>query len=263
MPSIRIRPHSSAPDESRGMPTIGLTPSPVHGTSQGLNAYLAKPTRQGPWAGAVLVHEIFGLDDAMREHADRLAGAGYLTIAPDLFTEGGPRRCLRATFASLRTGEGRAYRDIEAARQWLVAQDACTGRVGVIGFCMGGGFALMTAAGSGFSASSVNYGALPADPDAALAEACPIVASYGARDRSLKGAAAELESVLTRHGVPHDVKEYAAAGHLFLNDAPVGPRWLQPVFRVMLHAEPEPASAGDAWERIESFFAAHLSEQDG
>ena len=83
----------------------------------------------------------------MRRQTDRMASAGYLAILPDLYSQGGRRRCLRATFTALRSGEGRAYRDIEAARSWLLAQEDCTGKVGVIGFCMGGAFALMAASG--------------------------------------------------------------------------------------------------------------------
>ena len=229
----------------------------VGGTSQELTAYVASPTTSGPWPGVVVVHEAFGVDDVMRRQADRLAAAGYLAVLPDLFSDGGSRRCLKATFTALHTGEGTAFRDIEAARAWVVAQPECTGRVGVIGFCMGGAIALMVAAGHGFAVSVVNYGLLPSDPDDALAGACPIVASYGGRDRPLKGSAAKLGAALERQGVPHDIKEYPKAGHSFLNDGPVGPGWLRPVMRVF-NIGPEPESAKAAWVRIEGYLAAHL-----
>ena len=129
----------------------------------------------GPGRGSSMVHEVWGVDDVARRQADRLAAAGYLTVLPDLFSAGGALRCLKATFGALKAQRGRAFQDIEAARTWLTEQPDCTGRVGVIGFCMGGGFALL-AATRGFDASSVNYGMLPDEPDVALAGACPVVA---------------------------------------------------------------------------------------
>lgn len=225
----------------------------VEGMSKGLHGVIAHPTGSGPWPGVVVVHEAFGVTDVMRRQVERLAEAGYLAVMPDLFTEGGPRRCLGATFRALQAGEGRAFADIEATRRQLAARPDCTGKIGVIGFCMGGGFALVTAA-KGFDVSSVNYGSLPRDLDAAIVGACPIVASYGGRDRSLRGAAAKLDAAADRVGIRHDVKEYAAAGHAFLNDGPSGPLWTRPLTALIMGAGPEPSSAADAWQRIETFF---------
>ncbi len=220
-----------------------------------LSAYLAvPPVGQGPFPGVVVVHEAFGLTDDTRQQADRLAAAGYLAVAPDLFTAGGALRCLRSTFSALVSGEGAAYGDLEAARTLLAGRPDCTGRVGVIGFCMGGGFALMTAA-RGFDASAPNYGQLPKDPREVLRGACPVVASYGARDRGLRGAAATLEEVLTDVGVEHDVKEYAEAGHSFLNRHNAGPFGVLEKVAGLDYHHP---SAEDAWTRILRFFDAHL-----
>jgi len=226
------------------------------GGSRPLGGVLMKPSGPGPWPGVVMIHEGFGLDEVMRRQAERLAEAGYLTLAVNLYSAGGTLRCLVATMRSMLSGRGRAFADIEAARAWLVESPECTGKVGVIGFCIGGGFALLTAS-SGFDAAAANYGQLPRDLDAVLAGACPIVGSYGGSDRTLRGAAAKLEAALTAAGVVHDVKEYPAAGHAFLNDAENGPRPLRPLFRVA-GMGPEPASAVDAWARIETFFDTHL-----
>ena len=232
----------------------------VPGTSHRLRGYLARPSTPGPWPGVVVLHEVWGQDDVARRQADRLAAAGYLALLPDLYSDGGGLRCLKATFAALKAQRGRAFQDIEASRAWLADQVDCTGRVGVIGFCMGGGFALLAAA-RGFDASSVNYGMLPDNPDSALEGACPIVGSYGARDRGLKGASAALGATLSWLGVEHDVKEYPTANHSFLNDAPNGPLVLRPLLKVA-GIGPDPVAAADAWQRIESFFARHLRGQD-
>ena len=82
--------------------------------------------------------------------------------------------------------------------------------------------------------------------------------SYGGRDRSLRGAAGRLDAALDKAGVTHDVQEYPAAGHAFLNDSEIGPRALRPLLRVA-GMVPEPESAKDAWDRIGQFFATHLS----
>jgi carboxymethylenebutenolidase len=227
------------------------------GGSRPLRGYLASPAGTGPWPAVVMIHEIFGLDDVMRGHADRLAGYGYLTLAVDLFSAGSNARCLVTTMTTLIRGHGHAFADIGAARDYLAASDNCTGKIGVLGFCMGGGFALLSA-GDGYEAAAVNYGQLPRHLDEAVAGACPIVASYGGRDRSLRGAAGRLDAALEKAGVIHDVKEYPAASHAFLNDTETGPRALRPLLRVA-GIGPEPESAKDAWNRIELFFATHLN----
>jgi carboxymethylenebutenolidase len=227
------------------------------GGSRPLRGYLASPAGAGPWPGVVMIHELFGLDDVMRGHADRLAGLGYLTLAVDLFSAGSNPRCLVTTMTAMIRGHGRAFADIRAAHDYLAASPDCTGKIGVIGFCLGGGFALLTA-GDGYDAAAVNYGQLPRHLDETLAAACPIVASYGGRDRSLRGAAGRLDAALEKAGVIHDVKEYPAASHAFLNDAEVGPRALRPLLRVA-GIGPEPKSAKDAWGRIERFFSTYLN----
>ena len=241
------------------MTDIDLTESSrARGGSQPLHAYLAKPAGPGPWPGVVMIHEAFGLTDVQQRQADRMAGAGFLSLAVDLYSQGGARRCLVSTLRASMTGEGRAYTDIETARLYLSEAADCTGKVGVLGFCMGGGFALLLANRGDYAAVAPNYGRLPKDVDAAMAGACPLVGSYGGRDAGLKGAAAKLEAALTRAGVVHDVKEYPTAGHSFLNDAPVGPRVLRPLMRVA-NIGPDPAAAQDAWQRIDGFFREHLS----
>lgn len=236
-----------------------ITLPAVAGGSKGLTGMLAVPDGPGPWPGVVLVHEAFGINDIMRRQVARMAEAGYLALMPDLFAMGGARKCLNATFRALRSGEGRAFVDIESARALLAARSDSTGVTGLLGFCMGGGFALAAASGHGFGAASANYGMLPRNLDDALEHACPIVGSYGGRDKTLSGAAAKLETVLTAHGIAHDIKEYPTAGHSFLNDAPTGPAAVRFLTSRIMGAGPDPVAAADAWVRIEAFFGEHLA----
>jgi carboxymethylenebutenolidase len=223
----------------------------------GARGYLAVPdpavSGPPPWPGVVVLHDITGLSGDLRSITDRFAAAGYLALAPDLYSRGGAVRCVRAVFAALRAGHGQAFADIEAARGWLRGRSDCTWRVGVAGFCMGGGFALATAARD-FQAAAPYYGPLPRDPGA-LDGACPIVASYGGRDRALAGSAARLRQALTDREIVHDVVEYPDAGHGFANRILPGPLNRVGHFAGFAYHHD---SSEDAWRRVLAFFADHL-----
>lgn len=215
-----------------------------------------RPVGEGNWAGVVMLHEAFGLEGNVRRQAERLASVGYVVLVPDLLGDGPWLGCMRATFRSLSAQQGRPFALIDACRDQLRADPTCTGKVGVIGFCMGGGFALVSA-GRGFDASSVNYGMIPENVDEILSGACPVVASYGGKDKMLAKQLPKLAEALTESGVAHDLKVYPTAGHSFLNDRPAGPILTRPLMKIS-HLGPEPVAAADAWRRIEEFFAAHL-----
>ena len=236
-----------------------LTITAPHGMRD-LPGYLAAPQASlwgpGPYPGVVVVHDAFGISDDMRQQADWLATAGYVAVIPDLFSRGGVLRCVKSVISQLHARKGTAFVEIETARAWLAARPDCTGATGVIGYCMGGGFALLLAGRPGYAASSVNYGEVPDDVETVLAGACPVVGSFGGRDRGLKGAGDRLEAALVAVDVAHDVKTYPEAGHAFINQfAKSSP--LSVLLKVggfdYVHG-----AATDAKARILDFFEAHL-----
>jgi carboxymethylenebutenolidase len=169
-----------------------------------------------------------------------------VALAVDLFADGNRVLCMLRVMgeALLRPLKSSGLRTLRTAVHYLERQPEVDGaRIGVIGFCMGGGFALALACvEDDLGASASFYGGIPR-PLSAVARACPIVGSYPGDDPFTRGGAVKLDAALTRFGVPHDIKNYPGARHSFFNDR--GRAY---------HTE----AAEDAWERTLAFFREHL-----
>lgn len=243
----------------------------------------------------LLVHEIWGVDDHIQDLAERFAGAGYLALAPDLYSFGGGRpasleaprvaavkafldtippsswwdeaaraealsalpagesQSLAATFASLFAPRDtrKLVSVLRDAVSYLRADPGCTGLVGSVGFCMGGGLsAQLACAAPELAAAAVFYGASPAPADLA-GLGCPVLGFYGGEDPRITSTVPQLAAAMAAAGKRYEWHVYAGAPHAFFNDT-----------RRSYHVD----AARDAWARLLGFFAARLadiSREDG
>lgn len=211
-----------------------------------MGAYLASPENAQRSPGVVIIHEIRGLDDHARGIADRFAADGYVALAVDLFSTGGKPMCmLRIMYGMLvRPLSNGVVRDLRAAMDTLATRPEVDGRrLGVIGFCLGGSYALQLASVDGrLKSASVFYGQNPR-PIEALARACPIVGSYPERDFTARQAR-RLEPLLAQYQIRHDIKIYPGTRHGFFNES---------------RAVYDPSAAADAWARTIAFFNQTLA----
>jgi carboxymethylenebutenolidase len=218
-----------------------------------IDALLDIPRGKGPWPGVVVIHDAVGYGPDNELISQRIAQAGYLAITPNMYARGGRARCITRVMRELLTKRGRALDDILAARDHLQSMPECSGRVGIAGFCMGGGFALIMSP-KGFGASAPFYGTpLPRNLSQTLDGACPIVASFGSRDPLGIGAPKKLREVTAAKQITADIKAYPGAGHSFANELPA-----QPLLRIAGFGYNR-AAADDAWSRVFAFFGEHLA----
>ena len=212
----------------------------------------------GGWPGVVAIHDIMGFTPDIQRIAQRFAGSGYAALAPALFDgAGAPPLCVARTLRDAGRGEGPAFARLDAARAFLASRPGvAASRIGVTGFCMGGGFALAWAARGGFQVCAPFYGEVPAEAER-LRRVCPVVASFGELDGPFLGHARRLEKHMAELGIPHDLRIYPGVGHGFMNDH--GGGLLAAIARrTPMHAGFDAAASEDAWGRVLTFFAAHL-----
>lgn len=228
-------------------------------TSHGqMLAWLALPILPTPRPGVVVLHDIFGMNQDHRHQANWLAQAGLLALSIDLYSRGGPLRCMRAVVRDLIADSGPDSDDIEVSRNWLQAHPRCNGRVGVVGLCMGGGFALLLARGNSFSpVAGISDDKLPPEVDNFLQTDCPVVGNYNGQAKWEQGLADQLEDALQCALVPHNVKASPEAGHGFRDRHH---RFFLKLLRLKCPGYDEPEML-DARRRILAFFHTHLGDR--
>lgn len=199
----------------------------------------------------VVIQELFGLNDNIRRIANRLAGEGYIALAPNLYSRPGGfgRFCVTSLMkAMLNNGvEQQPVRDLKAAVAYLQQQPFVHAeRIGVTGFCMGGGYAILLACASDQVKGSVAfYGRNPSPIDAVANIRCPLLYPYGASDRLVRGGVPKLKEALKRQGKQYEVKAYPNTGHSYMNDS-------RRSYRRDV--------AEGSWKHLLAFFGEHLKE---
>lgn len=214
------------------------------GDGRGLRAYLALPEHL-PAPGMLVLHEAYGLNDNIRGVTDRFAREGYVALAVDLMSDGNRMLCMFRAFYGLLASplNNSTVTKVRAAFDYLMALEGVqTGKVGAIGFCMGGSYALQLACLDGkVRAISVVSGQNPR-PEEAMARACPVVGSYPERDITT-ASGKKLDLLLDGYNIPHDIKIYPDGVHSMFNESVSGYN---------------PDVAADAWQRTLTFFDQHI-----
>jgi carboxymethylenebutenolidase len=210
-----------------------------------INAYLARPAGVGPFPAVVVIHEIYGLNENIIEIADRFANEGYIALAVDLFTGGNRAVCMFRFMGQmlLRPLNNDSLNHLKSALTYLARQPGVDGeRLGAIGFCMGGGFAIAWACNDDRLKAIAPFYASNPRPFSAVARLCPVVGSYPDTDFTTRQGK-KLDVALDQYHIPHDIKIYPNSKHSFFNDQ--GSHY---------NAE----AAADSWQRVLSFFKEHI-----
>ncbi len=235
-----------------GIGTAQVETSTVQCVSDGvtITGFLARPAGAAkPWPAIVVIQEWWGLNDHIRDIAQRFAKEGYVALAPDLYSRldhqvtKDPNEAAKLMNA---LSSQAALRDLNAATTCLAQQRAVDpGRIGVIGFCMGGTFALTLALqNSDIKAAVPFYGKVP-PVESFRYQLAPLLYHYGAQDTWVTKQEVEiLTQGLRRYGKPGEVVVYPEAGHAFFNDT------RPDAYR--------PREAAEAWQRTLRFLAQHL-----
>jgi carboxymethylenebutenolidase len=212
-----------------------------------VNAYLTYKNADGKRPGVLVVHENRGLNPYIEDVARRLALGNFIALAPDgLSSVGGyPGDDEKGAELFTKVDPAKMREDFLAAAMWLKTSPSCTGKIGVIGFCFGGGMAnqLAVRMGSDLAAAVSFYGAQPAADDAARIKA-PLLAHYAELDARITSGWGAFDAALTAAHVPHEGHVYMGANHGFHNDTT--PRY-------------DEAAAKLAWQRTLDWLNKYLS----
>ena len=213
-----------------------------------VEGYLAVPKNmQGSIPGIIVIHEWWGLNDNIRAMARRFAGEGYAALAVDLYN-GKVADSPDSAFSYMKMSMSHSDANVDNLKQayQYLSNDAKATKIGVIGWCFGGGWSLRTALAmpDKIDATVIYYGQLVTNPDQLKTLQMPISAFFGGQDKSIpETTIRKFESTLDSLGKSVQVKIYPDANHAFAN--PSGTRY-------------NPKAAKDAWQKTMTFFNKNL-----
>jgi carboxymethylenebutenolidase len=214
-----------------------------------VNGILYTPAGKGPFPALIVIHEWWGLNDWVKQQAEKLAGQGYVALAVDLYRGKVADNPDLAHELMRGVPEDRAIRDLRAAYDFVASQPSVKkDRIGSIGWCMGGGYSLDVALTEPHLAATViNYGHLATDPFELKKITAPILGLFGGQDRGITpDDVKKFQQSMEQLGKKIEVKIYPDAGHGFEN----------PNNKQGYRAE----DAADAWQRTVDFLAATLKK---
>jgi carboxymethylenebutenolidase len=217
------------------------------GMRNGAMGYLALPTGSAPHGAVIVVHEWWGLNDRTRDDTDRLAYRGYVALAVDLY-RGRSTQAPDIAHEMMRgLPEDRALSDLEAGFAFLSERpDVDPSRIGVVGWCMGGGYALALAVDQPkLRAAVVNYGRLVTSASKVAQIKAAFLGNFAGQDRGILPVDVQaFEKMLLKTDSDVDIKIYPNDGHAFMN--PTNTEGYDDV------------ATKDAWSRIDAFFKRTL-----
>ncbi len=212
-----------------------------------VSGFLAMPDGGGKHPALVVIHEWWGLNDQVKEDTQKFAAQGYVALAVDLYRGKVATTADEAHELMRGVPDDRGIRDLEAAFAYLAARpDVKPGKIGSVGWCMGGGWSIKLAMSEPkLAACAVNYGSLPTEAASIAKIKAPVLGNFGADDRGITPDSVHaFDAAMKAAGKSVDVKIYDGAGHAFENpNNKDGYR---------------PQAAADAWTRMNAFFKQTL-----
>ena len=207
--------------------------------------YLCRPSGDGASPGVIVLQEWWGLEPHIKDIAERYARAGFVAMAPDLYHGNVTAEPDEARKLAMGMDRERAVKEIASSVRYLKAQSYVNGKVGTVGYCMGGGLSIAAACNvQEVDAAIIYYGGSPSAEDLAKVTV-PVLGLYGGADGGVPvSTATALSEALEKNGTPYDVHIYGGAPHAFFNDT-----------RESYREE----AANDSWERTLTFFQKNLS----